>query len=116
MTHRTLIVARMAPADASAVASIFERSDAGPLPDMVGVVHRSLFRFGPDLYFHYVEADEDVATAVADVRAHPLYVDVNDALAAYITAFDPTTWRSPRDAMAERFYSWDRAERRDRGG
>ena len=52
---------------------------------------------------------------MADVRSHPLYVDVNDTLAAHITAFDPTTWRSPRDAMADHFYSWDRPHDRRPG-
>ncbi|NEY37436.1 TcmI family type II polyketide cyclase, partial [Streptomyces sp. PRKS01-65] len=27
---------------------------------------------------------------------------------AYVTAYDPATWRSPKDAMANCFYRWDR--------
>jgi cyclase len=107
-SHRTLIVARMAPADRHEVAGIFADSDAGQLPAMVGVTHRSLFRFGTDLYFHFVEADTEVAPAVEEVRRHPLYDDVNRRLARYVTAYDPVTWRSPADAMAEEFYRWDR--------
>jgi cyclase len=107
MTHRTLIVARMAPGDRPAVADLFARSDAGELPAMVGVSHRSLFRFGEDLYFHYIEAPDDVRPTLDEVRAHPLYRDLNDNLARFITAYDPQTWRSPRDAMAEHFYEWD---------
>ena len=75
---------------------------------MVGVTHRSLFRFGPDMYFHYIEADTEVAPAVDEVRKHALYKGINQELAVYITAYDPDTWRSPRDAMAEEFYHWDR--------
>lgn len=112
MTHRTLIVARMDPADATEVSSIFRRSDSGPLPEMVGVVHRSLFRFGPDLYLHYMEAKSDVATAIGELRTHPQFVEVNGALEKHVTAFDPTTWTSPKDAMAECFYRWDRPGRR----
>jgi cyclase len=108
MTQRTLIVARMAPADATTVASIFRHSDAGALPDLIGVVHRSLYQFAPDLYFHYIEADTDIATAVDDTRTHPLFIEVNAALERHIAPFDATTWRSPRDAMAKRFYTWDR--------
>jgi cyclase len=94
------------------VADLFARSDAGPLPAMVGVSHRSLLRFGSDLYFHYIEADDDVNPALDEVRSHPHYRELNDSLGRFITAYDPETWRSPRDAMAETFYEWDRGPRR----
>jgi cyclase len=110
MKHRSLIVARMAPADKKHVAAAFARSDSGPLPHLVGVTHRSLFRFGGDLYFHYIEADAEVAPAVDEIRTHDLYQEVNDELAPWITAYDPETWRSPRDAMAKEFYRWDASE------
>jgi hypothetical protein len=54
---RTLIVARMEPEEADAVAQIFSDSDATELPGMIGLSRRTLFRFH-DLYFHLVEADE----------------------------------------------------------
>jgi cyclase len=105
MTDRTLIVARMNPDDAPKVAEIFASSDAGELPHMVGVRRRDLFRFH-GLYFHLIEAARDVSTTLPAVRDHPLFTDVNTHLAEYIAAYDPTTWRSPRDAMAEQFYQW----------
>ncbi|MCM3886729.1 TcmI family type II polyketide cyclase [Frankia sp. R82] len=104
-THRTLIVARMDPADAQAVARTFAESDAGELPGIVGVTRRELFAFH-GLYFHLIDAPTDVAPAVSDVRDHPLFVDVNNKLEQYISAYDPQTWRGPRDAMARSFYQW----------
>ncbi|MGW0417292.1 TcmI family type II polyketide cyclase [Streptomyces collinus] len=29
-------------------------------------------------------------------------------MTAYVSAYDPETWRSPKDAMAQRFYVWER--------
>ncbi|SBW18547.1 polyketide synthesis cyclase [Candidatus Protofrankia californiensis] len=105
MTHRTLIVARINADDEAAVTDIFQESDDGQLPHLLGVVRRDLFSFH-GLYFHLIEAAEDVTPVLPSVRDHPLFVDVNTKLAKYITAYDPDTWRSPRDAMARNFYSW----------
>ena len=105
MSHRTLIVARMDPADADSVAKIFAESDAGQLPHMLGVTRRSLFQFH-GLYFHLVEADEAIPPALEGVRRSPEFRDVDTKLSAHISAYDPITWRSPADAMARQFYSW----------
>lgn len=105
MTHRTLIVARMKPGDEAEVAGIFGESDKGELPHLVGVSRRNLFSFH-GLYFHLIEASEDVRGTLPDVREHPLFVDVNTKLASYVTAYDPQSWRSPKDAMAHHFYEW----------
>jgi cyclase len=106
--HRTLIVARMAPAHAGAVAGIFAESDASALPGLVGVTRRTLFRFH-DLYFHLAEADDDIRPNLDRARAHPLFADVNTKLAEHIRPYDPA-WREPADAMAETFYSWQAAK------
>lgn len=105
--ERTLIVARMSPDSAPDVAKIFAQSDRSDLPKLVGVRHRQLFRFGEDLYFHLIESGPGAAESIEEVRSHPLYVDINDRLARHIRAYDPSTWRSPADAMARTFYSWD---------
>lgn len=102
--HRTLIIARMNPADAEAVAKIFAESDATELPQMVGATARTLFRFH-DLYLHLVEADDDIGPALASVRPHPLYQDIHVKLAEYMRPYDPS-WSSPKDAMAVPFYQW----------
>ncbi|MBA2558657.1 MAG: TcmI family type II polyketide cyclase, partial [Propionibacteriales bacterium] len=41
--HRTLIIARIEPHSERQIAEIFAASDAGALPDLVGVRSRSLF-------------------------------------------------------------------------
>jgi cyclase len=102
--HRTLIVARMEPGEAAAVAKIFAESDATELPRLVGVSRRTLFRFH-DLYFHLVEADEDITPRLYRARGHPLYGEINRRLAEHIRPYDPN-WREPKDAMAEPFYAW----------
>ena len=103
--HRTLIVARMEPDEAGAVAEIFANSDSGGLPGMIGVSRRTLFRFH-DLYFHLVEADQDIAPNLAKAHNHPLYQEVSERLSHHIRPFDPN-WREPRDAMAIPFYTWE---------
>lgn len=102
--HRTLIVARMDPADAPNVAEAFAASDGTELPHMIGVSRRTLFAFH-NLYFHLVEADQDIAPGLYKARSHPLYGELNKKLSESISPFDPG-WREPKDAMAVPFYSW----------
>ena len=102
--HRTLIVARMAPENASAVADVFADSDRTDLPHMIGVSRRTLFRFH-DLYFHLVEADADISPNLYRSRSHPLYEDINQRLARLVSPYDPN-WKEPKDAMATPFYTW----------
>ncbi|MFB6890388.1 TcmI family type II polyketide cyclase [Kitasatospora sp. NPDC056327] len=107
-THRALIVARMEPDAAADIAEVFGDSDErGELPHLIGVTGRSLFRFG-DVYLHLIEADRPPGPAVARVTGHPEFRAISDALTAYVRAYDPATWRGPKDAMAHEFYRWDR--------
>ncbi|WP_418955275.1 TcmI family type II polyketide cyclase [Streptomyces tritici] len=108
--HHTLIVARMAPGSAPAIADVFAESDRGELPHLVGVDRRSLFQFG-DVYLHLIEAQQDPGPAIAKLAGHPEFRGVSDRLAAYVSAYDPQTWRSPKDAMAQCFYRWERSPR-----
>ncbi|MEU6368934.1 TcmI family type II polyketide cyclase [Streptomyces sp. NPDC046931] len=105
-TDRTLIVARMDPADAPAVAKIFAESDASDLPHLIGAKRRTLFRFH-DLYFHLVESDQDIQPDLYKARSHPLYQDIHEKLAQYMRPYDPA-WAEPKDAMAQPFYTWRR--------
>ncbi|MEV5708050.1 TcmI family type II polyketide cyclase [Actinoallomurus sp. NPDC052274] len=104
MPNRTLIVARMEPDQADAVAKLFAESDATELPHMVGVSRRTLFRFH-DLYFHLVEAEDDVTPNLYKARSHPLYVDLSERLTNHVRPYDPD-WKEPKDAMAQPFYVW----------
>ena len=103
--HQTLIVARMNPAAAPAVADIFAESDATDLPGLVGVTRRVLFSFH-DLYFHLAQADEDITEPLYRARKNALFKDINTKLGRYISPYDPN-WREPKDAMASPFYVWE---------
>jgi cyclase len=103
---RGLIVARIKPGSEEEVARIFAESDESDLPRLAGVKHRSLFVLD-DIYVHYVETAEDFEAAVDEVRDHPLFRDISRRLDDHITPYNPETWRSPKDATAREFYSWD---------
>src|SRR3569833_4500293 len=83
----------MEPSETENVAQIFKDSDATDLPRMVGVSRRTLFRFH-DLYFHLVEADEDIAPTLYRARSHPLYGDINQRLARHIRPYVLFWWVS----------------------
>ena len=106
--HQTMIIARMTPGDADRVADVFARSDATSMPHDIGVVHRSLFTFH-ELYVHLIEFDRPEQEAMAVAQTLPAFRAVSEELRPYIVAYDPN-WKSPRDAMARRFYEWS-AER-----
>jgi cyclase len=109
MLKRGVIVAKIKPGAEEEVAKLFAESDATELPGLAGVRHRSLWVLD-DVYIHYVESDEDFAEAVDAVRDHPLFKEISAKLDAYITPYDPETWRSPKDAQARQFYAWDAPE------
>jgi cyclase len=105
--HRTLIVARMRPDAALDIARIFGESDTNSeLPAVVGVRGRSLFQFG-DLYMHLVEGDRPVEPSVTETRHHPEFRNISERLRPFVAAYDPLTWREPKDAMANEFYRWE---------
>ena len=107
--QRGVIVAKIKPGAEDEVARIFAESDSSELPGLTGVRHRSLWVLD-DIYIHLVETDSDFARAVENVRDHPLFKDISRKLDAYITPYDPETWRSPKDAQARQFYSWEPSE------
>jgi cyclase len=109
MLKRGVIVAKIKPGSEEEVARIFAESDQSELPDLAGVRHRSLFVLD-DVYIHLVETDEDFAQAVDSVRDHPLFKEISKKLDAFITPYNPETWKSPKDAQAREFYSWDAGE------
>ncbi|HYB30325.1 MAG TPA: TcmI family type II polyketide cyclase [Solirubrobacteraceae bacterium] len=103
---RGVIVARIKPGAEEEVARIFAESDETELPRITGVRHRSLFVL-EDIYIHLVETDDEFEQAVDKVRDHDLFKDISRKLDPYITPYNPETWRSPKDATAKEFYSWD---------
>lgn len=106
MVKRGVIVARIKPGSEEQVASIFAESDRSDLPRLVGVRHRSLFVLD-DIYVHLVETDDDFDESVAGVREHELFKEISRKLDPYIQPYNPETWKSPKDATAREFYTWD---------
>lgn len=102
--HRTLIVARMNPADTDTIAQIFAESDAAGLPQMLGAVRRTLFAFH-DVYAHLIEAPVPISDRLPQISRHPMFQDVSAKLAAYVRPYDPG-WQGPPDSVARPFYSW----------
>lgn len=111
MFNRTLIVARLRPDGAAGAARLFGESDQTELPRVLGVTRRHLFEFH-GLYFHYVEFDGDGREAVERARGRDDFKRLSDDLQHYVMAYDPDTWREPKDAMAREFYRWTREDTR----
>jgi cyclase len=107
--HSNLIVARMDPRSSADVAQLFGAFDNTEMPHRMGTRRRQLFSFH-GLYFHLQDFDsEDGQERIEDAKADPRFQRISEDLKPFIEAYDPETWRSPADAMAKRFYSWERA-------
>ncbi|MEV0444300.1 TcmI family type II polyketide cyclase [Streptomyces spectabilis] len=104
--HSTLIVARMAGHSAADVADLFRAFDDTEMPHRMGTRRRELFSYR-GLYFHLQDFDsEDGGERIEDAKTDSRFVRISEELKPYIEAYDPATWRSPADAMAQRFYHW----------
>ncbi|MFF7331953.1 TcmI family type II polyketide cyclase [Streptomyces sp. NPDC090306] len=105
--HSTLIVARMAPEAGNEVTRLFTAFDATDMPHRMGTRRRQLFSYR-GLYFHLQDFDSaDGGERIQQARHDPLFVGISNDLKPFIEAYDPATWRSPADATASRFYSWE---------
>jgi cyclase len=99
----------MQPPASLDVAEIFGRFDATDMPDRMGTRRRELFSYR-GLYFHLQDFDvEQGGDAIEAAKSAPPFIQVSQDLKPYIEAYDPATWRSPADAMATRFYHWQRS-------
>ncbi|WP_371097551.1 TcmI family type II polyketide cyclase [Streptomyces sanglieri] len=105
--HSTLIVARLQPGASTDVARLFADFDATEMPHRMGTRRRQLFSY-QGLYFHLQDFDEDNGGALIEAaRSDPRFIGISNDLKPFIEAYDSATWRSPADAMASRFYSWE---------
>ncbi len=103
----TLIVARMDLASAGEVAGLFREFDTTEMPHRMGTRRRQLFHYR-GLYFHLQDFDADNGgERIEEAKTDSRFVRISEDLKPFIEAYDPKTWRSPADAMAERFYDWD---------
>jgi predicted ester cyclase len=104
-SHRSVIVARITPGAEQEVARIWAESDTTDLPRIAGVRRRELYTLG-DLYIHILETERPGEQAVGAAREQEEFARISEALSAYISPYLPS-WRSPQDAVAARFYSWE---------
>ncbi|MFD7061149.1 TcmI family type II polyketide cyclase [Streptomyces sp. NPDC059906] len=105
--HSTLIVARMELESAAQVARLFNEFDQSEMPHLMGTRRRQLFSYN-GLYFHLQDFDaEDGGERIERAKTDRRFVGISEDLKPFIEAYDPLTWRSPADAMAQRFYHWN---------
>jgi cyclase len=105
--HSTLIVARMDLGSSADVAKLFADFDATEMPHLMGTRRRQLFSYR-GLYFHQQDFDKDNGgELIEQAKTDPRFIGISADLKPFIEAYDPVTWRSPADAMATRFYSWE---------
>lgn len=105
--HSVLIVARMESTSSDAVRQLFADFDHTDMPARMGTRRRQLFAYR-GLYFHLQDFDADNGGELVEkAKEDPRFVQISEDLKPFIEAYDPATWRSPADAMATRFYSWD---------
>ncbi|MFF8592956.1 TcmI family type II polyketide cyclase [Streptomyces sp. NPDC015220] len=105
--HSTLIVARMSPEASTEVAQLFTAFDTTEMPHRMGTRRRQLFSYR-GLYFHLQDFDTaDGGERIEQARNDPRFIGISNDLKPFVEAYDPATWRSPADAMASRFYSWE---------
>ncbi len=104
--HSTLIVARLRNTNSEAIANLFAEFDNTEMPHLMGTRRRQLFQYN-GLYFHLQDFDtNDGGRAIEAAKQHPLFIRISEDLKPYIEAYDPAAWKSPKDALATRFYSW----------
>lgn len=102
----SLIVARMDSGSADAVHETFAEFDRSEMPHLMGTRRRQLFSYR-GLYFHLQDFDDARGRErIEGAKQDPRFVRISEDLKPFIGAFDPATWRSPADAMAECFYEW----------
>lgn len=94
------------PGSQEEVRQIWTESDATELPRIAGVEHRSLWTLG-DVYIQLLETAEPGQQTISRIKDHPEFVRISDRLSEFISPY-LATWRSPKDAQAQRFYNYDK--------
>ncbi|MHA4818688.1 TcmI family type II polyketide cyclase [Streptomyces aculeolatus] len=105
--YSSLIVARLQPEHTGEVARLFGEFDRTAMPHRMGTRRRQLFTYR-GLYFHLQDFDaDDGGERIEDAKHDERFIRISDDLRPYVEAYDPATWRSPADALAQRFYTWE---------
>ncbi|MFE3718142.1 TcmI family type II polyketide cyclase [Streptomyces cyaneofuscatus] len=104
--HSTLIVARMDPSSAQQVTDLFAAFDATDMPHRMGTRRRQLFTY-KGLYFHLQDFDHEAGgESIEEAKTDTAFQQISTDLRPFIDPYDPA-WKTPSDAMAQRFYLWD---------
>jgi cyclase len=104
--YSELIVARMDACFSDPVAALFWDFDRTEMPGLMGTRRRQLFHY-QGLYFHLQDfAGEHGGNTIEAAKTHPTFIKISTDLRPFISAYDPETWKSPKDAIATRFYHW----------
>ncbi|ASW52945.1 TcmI family type II polyketide cyclase [Plantactinospora sp. KBS50] len=104
----TVIVGRLKPGAEPDVARIFAESDAGALPEALGVTGRWLYAID-DVYVHLLEQRAAAAAATRESHDRPAFAKIMEDLSPYVGPYRPEAWQGPEDSVATPFYRW-RAE------
>ncbi len=94
------------PDSTDQVAEIWGESDATELPRLAGVTHRSLWTLG-DVYIQLLETENPGQETINRIKGHPEFVRISDRLSEFISPY-LSTWRSPKDAQAQCFYTYEK--------
>lgn len=105
MTFRMLMV-RLMPDDAEGeISKAFSEHDASGVPEAIGAVHRSLYRYH-GIYLHLIEAPHDIRPQLATHAGNPAFRQVDERLSQLLRPVDPQA-PSLRQAQARCFYEWN---------
>jgi cyclase len=96
----------MLPDSTEKVRSIWAESDGTELPGIAGVEHRSLWQLG-DVYIQLLDTADPGPETINRIKGHPEFVRISERLGEFISPYLPT-WRSPKDAQAQCFYTYDK--------
>jgi hypothetical protein len=107
--HSTVIVNRVQDAVVPEVARLFAELDETDFPYQMGTRRRQLFTYH-GVYFHIQDFELDNGSAVIDQAwkdADPRFVKICADLDPLVKKYDPASWRSTADQIANRFYRWE---------
>jgi|GEM_PF-485219 cyclase len=105
--HTSLIIAKLNTDRFDEIRNLFTEFDRSHMPERMGTVRRQLFTFH-DLYFHLQDFEtEDGADRIESAKTDPVFVQISKDLRQYFKPYNPN-WKSPKDAIANRFYHWER--------
>lgn len=105
--YTSLIVAKLNTDRLDDISKLFAEFDRSYMPERMGTVRRQLFTFH-DLYFHLQDFETEAGTErIESAKNDPAFVQISKDLRPFFMPYDPN-WQSPKDAIANRFYHWER--------